>query len=106
MRLVGFTIIRKAAMQRGLEMSEFLTRDFYINTKSGHTSPFTRDIWVVFRVFSAHETEAKGMAETSPFPWQLAHSIEYRWIKIIARLRCSGQRIWHCMLDHRNNRLF
>jgi hypothetical protein len=87
-------------------MSGFLVRDAYINAKSGHTSPFTRDVWVVFRVFSGDGTEAKGTAKTSPFPSHLAHSIEYHWIETIARQHCLGQHIWRCMLDHRNSRLF
>ena len=87
-------------------MSGFLTRDAYINAKSGHTSPFTRDIWVVFRVFSGNGTEAKGTAKTSPFPSHLAHSIECRWMGTIVRPHCSGRHIWHYMPDRRNSRLF
>ena len=87
-------------------MSGFLARDAYINAKSGHTSPFTRDIWVVFRVFSGDGTAAKGTAETLPFPSRLTHPIECHWTKIAVRPRCSGQRIWRCRPDHHNNHLF
>jgi hypothetical protein len=87
-------------------MSGFLAHDVYVNAKSGHTSPFTRDVWVVFRVFSGDETEAKGMAKTSLFPLRLAHSIEYHSTKTIAHQRCLGPHIWRYIPDRRNSRLF
>lgn len=87
-------------------MSGFLTRDAYISAKSGRTSPFTRDIWVVFRVFSGDGMAAKGTVKTSPFPLHLAHSIEIHRTKITVRLCCSRRHIWRYTPGRRNSRFF